>query len=244
MTADSPGARVLPLDPLALLRALKARRGFGRLKIALPHFELDNAKLGAALVGTAVESHLSVHFYGDFDALAEPVFTTFLEKGLVCYSVWDMQLLPSYPKSYELQIDRGFGSRMSRVLERHAQKLRETEPDPARHAALLKAFTRSPEFRAEMAMEARREPPGRGAKTYVDHVNCYARWRDRHPSPAELAAVRKLSPDHAAASVLALRKQIGDAPRLLLVAATNPKRAAAFRDAAARFGLLVEIEAV
>jgi hypothetical protein len=245
LSAGTQLASLPQLDPLQVLNTLKSTRGFARLKIALPTFTLDNPRLSAALEGTATPTHLRVHFHGDFDRLAQPLFTALTAQGLACYSVWDRTVLPAWPNSQVPSIDKGFATRMARITERKSLELRQTEPDPKRRARLLDAFLKSPEFRAEMANEARLEQPTtnkRHAKAYTDLVNCHARWRTGHPSASELAAVRKLSPALAALSLAELRTQIGTSPRLLLLTAVPPRQGVALRTSADQLGLLVDLE--
>jgi hypothetical protein len=140
-----------------------------------------------------------VGFFGNLEKLAKPLLLAMLAEGLTCYSVWEKQILESWPTVKELMIDAGFEPRMSRVVERESARLCEIEPDAGRRAKFLNAFVKSNEFRAEMAKEARLEKPieNRQKKTFSNVVNCLARWRAGHPAAAELVAVRKLSPPHA-----------------------------------------------
>jgi hypothetical protein len=244
LLAGSSLAPVAPLAPDRVLDSAKATRGLTRLKIALPSFHLDNPRLNAALDGTATETHIHVRFYGNFDKLAKPIFKILTSQGLTCYSVWDKRVLTDWPEWNEPTTDPGFAARMSRVTERKAIELRQTEPDAKRRAQFLDAFLKSPEFRAEMAKEARSDNP-RGShqtKTYADHLNCYARWKTGHPSAPELAAVRKLAPKFAALGIAELRTLIGNAPRLLLLTAAPPHQASELRHSADRHGLLLDIE--
>jgi hypothetical protein len=244
LQADSPSPPVAPLDPDRTLKAIKATRGFARLEITPPTFSLDNPRIGAALDGMTSESLLSVRFFGDFEKLAEPLFHALATDGLACYSVWDKQILTTWPKSQEIEIDSGFAARMARVIERKTLQFREAEPDADRRTKILSAFVNSPEFRAEMAREARSEQPGgtRRKKPYADVVNCYGRWRYGRPSASELAAVRKLAPRYAAMGMTELRNLIGTSPRLLLLTAAAPDQAATLRESADRNGLIVDIE--
>lgn len=244
LLAGTSPTDVSSLDPARVLQTLKATRGFARLTISLPVFRLDNPRLQAALEGTARESHIDVRFYGDFNTLAESLFRAFGAMGLVCYSVWDEKLVAKWPTWEELKPDKGFAARMLRIEQRETMRLREIEPDPKRRAKLLDAFVQSPEFRAEMAREARLEVSGqrRNTNTYSDYANCFIRWKKDHPSAQELLAARKLDPHLAAASIAELRKLIGNSPRLLVLTAGSPKRVAALRAAAARYGLALDVE--
>ncbi len=244
LVAGSAIADVAPLDPGRLLHVLKAKRGFSCLQISLPAFGFDDPRAEAALEGTASETHIDVHFYGNFEALAERVFGVLVAERLTCYSVWDKQLITSWPKWDELEIDKGFGARMARIVQREETKLRETEPDADRRSKLRDTFLRSPEFRAQMAKEGRLEEPNpdRRKKTYSDYVNCYARWTDGHPSTLELAAVRKLNAKYAGMSVVELRSMIGNAPRLVLLTGAHPREAAMLESAAVQHGLRLDIE--
>jgi hypothetical protein len=226
------------------LQTTKATRGLARLKVALPSFHLDNPRLNAALDGTATETHIHVRFHGNFDKLAKPLFKSLTSQGLTCYSVWDKKVLTDWPRWNETTIDPGFAARMSRVTDRKALELRQTEPDAKRRAQVLDAFLKSPEFRAEMAKAARLENPSdpHQTTTYADHLNCYARWKTGHPSAPELAAVRKLAPQLAALGIAELRTLIGNAPRLLLLTAAPPHQASELHHAADRHGLLLDIE--
>jgi hypothetical protein len=242
--AGSPSAQVVPLDAGRVLRALKETRGFARLKVALPHFSLDHQRVDAALEGAASETHVAVRFSGDFDKLAGPLFKALAAAGFVCYSVWDRTVLSEWLMREEPRIDNGFAARMTRVTQRKERELRETEPDPKRRARMLDAFVKSPEFRAEMAKAARLEGRGgdRRKRAYSGVVNCYVRWRDGRPSASELGAVRKLNSRFAAMGIAELRNLIGDAPRLPVLTAALPRQAAAFREAAERHGLVVDVE--
>lgn len=84
---------VTPLEPARVLKSLKAIRGFGRLKINLPHFSLDNPRADAAFEGDALGTHLLVRFYGNFDKMAEPLFSALTGQGFRCYSLWDPKLV-------------------------------------------------------------------------------------------------------------------------------------------------------
>jgi hypothetical protein len=96
-----------------------------------------------------------------------------------------------WPKWEVPSIDRGFAGRMQRILQRKTTELREVESDEKRRSQILDAFVKSPDFRAEMAREARREP-GRGKRTYDDVLNVYAKWKNGRASATELGALRKL----------------------------------------------------
>lgn len=244
VVAGSSSVPVVPLDPAGLLHALKAQRGLSRLKISLPVFSFDNRRAEAAFEGSATETHINVRFYGNFEKLAQQVFRAFVALGLVCYSIWDKKLITSWPEWEEVEIDKGFAARMSRVLQHKEQELHKTEPDAEQRAKILKQFVNSPEFRAEMAKEARLEKPSPGdrKKTYSDVVNCYVCWRDGRPSAAELAAVRKLDPKYGNMSIVELRNMIGNAPRLMLLTGVPPRQAAMLQDAATQHSLLLDIE--
>lgn len=236
---------IAPIDANGIVRRLKRRRGFSRLTIDPPRFSLDDTRREVAMEGTSYDTHLHVKFYGNFDELAAPLFAAMRAQGLVCYSVWDQKIIDAWPKWQEPRIDGGFGKRMSLVLERESARLRQTEPDPARRVAMLNAFVKSDEFRAQMAKEARAEsklvPRGR-KKTYADLVDCYARWNNGTPSAAELAAVRKLDAKYRATSIAELRKIIGAAPRLKLLTAVPPDRAKALAQSAFAAALTLDIE--
>lgn len=238
---EAPLPKVISLDPLAIMQRVQATRGFARLKVALPHFTLDNPQAGAALNGIVLPTHIRVGFYGNVDKLAERFLSALTATGLACYSVWDKAMIPQWPKWEEPFIDRGYAERMTRILQRMTAELRETEPDEKRRSQALNAFVDSPDFRAEMAREARREP-SRGKKTYDDVVNCYVRWKDGRASVTELGAVRKLDPKLAAMTLPDLCKQVGDAPRFLLAIAVPPRRAAQLRYLAEELGLSIESE--
>jgi hypothetical protein len=242
--ADPSAASVAKIDPARLLKSLKQKRGFAKLKLATPSFGLDDSKAEAAFEGTASDTHLHVTFYGNFDKVAEPLFNALLAEGLLCYSVWDRQLITEWPAGPEMEVDNGFAARMSRVVERKTNQLREIEPDPKQRTKLLNAFVKSHEFRAEMAREARAEGPRPAGEktTFSDLVNCYARWQTGHPSAGELATVRKLESKYGLMSIGELRSLIGDEPRLLLLRSVRPKRADALKNAAQAHGLLVDVE--
>jgi hypothetical protein len=244
LLAGSASAPVVRFDAATVLKAVKATHGFGRLWVDLPHFSFDNERIDAGLEGTADPTQVLVRFFGDFDTLAESLFDALIGQGFVCYSVWDKKLLAAWPKWEELKPDKGFADRMSRILQRETMRLRETEPDPKRRARLLDAFVKGPQFRAEMAREARLEGPGRRGLSapYSDYVNCFVRWKNGQPSASELAMVRKLDPRLAAMSIGELRNTIGDSPRLLLRTAIPPTQAGALREAAARHGLKLDVE--
>jgi hypothetical protein len=95
-----------------------------------------------------------------------------------------------------------------------------------------------------VAKEARLEGPSNPhrATTYADHMNCYARWKDGHPSAPELAAVRKLVTRFAAMGMTELRNLIGASPRLLLLTAAPPHQASELRHSADRHGLLLDLK--
>jgi hypothetical protein len=241
LLGEAPSPGVVPLDPAAVLQAVRSTRGFGRLKVALPHFSFDGPRTEAALKGVALPTHIRVGFFGNFDKLAKPLYHVLTGAGLVCYSVWDKSMLTEWPEWEEPTIDRGFAERMTRILRRKTIEMRETEPDEKRRSQLLDAFVKSTEFRAEMAREARREP-GRGKKTFDEVVNCYVRWKDGRASASELGAVRKLEPKLAAMSLGELRSLIGDSPRLLVATAVAPRQAAELRRTAEGLGLGLETE--
>lgn len=244
LLAGAPTASAAPLDLARTLDAIKSTHGFARLMADSPSFRLDNPRAEAALDGTATKTHITVRFYGNFEKLAQPLFKVLIAEGFACYSIWDRTLLTTWPKWEEPTIDKGFAGRMSRIMERKTRDLRETEPDPKRRAQLLDAFAKNPEFRAEMAKEARLEGSSSigQKKTYSDHPNCYVRWRDGRPSAAELGALRKLDPKFAAMSMADLRSQIGDTPRLLLLTAASPRQAGELRASAEEYGLIFEAE--
>jgi hypothetical protein len=185
-----------------------------------------------------------LHFFGNFERIAQPLFSALAAQGLVCYSVWDKQILNEWPQWKEPYIDKGFASRMEHVVARKTLELRQRVPDAKQRSKLLAAFVRSEEFRAEMARQARlEEPSGKGhRKTYSDAVNCFARWKNGHPSASELAVLRKLDSKFAAMSITDLEALAGQSPRLLLLSAVPPRQAAEFRDAAERQGLVLDIE--
>lgn len=241
LLGEAPPPNVVPFDPATMLQAVRNTRGFSRLKVALPHFSFENPRAGAALDGTALPTHIRVGFFGNFEKVAEPFFEALTTAGLVCYSLGDKSILTRWPKRDEPTIDRGFAGRIGRILQRKTIELRETEPDERRRRQILDTFVNSPEFRAEMAREARREP-GRGKKSYDDVVNCYVRWKDGRATASELGAVRKLDPKLAAMSLSELRAHVGDAPRLLLVTAALPQRTAELRRSAEGLGLSIESE--
>ena len=242
--AEPSSAPVAKIDPAHLLKSVKQKRGFAKLKLAIPTFGLDDSKSKAAFEGIASDTHVSVRFYGDFDKVAKALFDALVTEGLLCYSVWDQKLLTEWPAGREMEIDKGFAARMSRVVERKTNQLREIEPDRRQRIKLLNAFVKSDEFRAEMAREARAEGrrPGGDETTFSDLVNCYARWQTGHPSARELAAVRKLESKYGQTSIGELRTLIGDEPRLLLLRAVRPKRADALKNAAQAHGLRVDVE--
>ena len=244
LLADPSSATVARIDPARLLKSLKQKRGFAKLKLAIPSFGLDDSRAKAAFEGTALDTHISVQFYGDFDKVANVLFDALVTEGLLCYSVWDQKLLSEWPAGREMEIDNGFAARMSRVVERKTNQLRQIEPDSKRRTKLLNAFVKSDEFRAEMAREARADGrrPGGDRKTFSDLVNCYARWQTGHPSAGELAAVRKLESKYGQMSIGELRTLIRDEPRLLLLRAVRPKRADALKNAAQVHGLRVDVE--
>jgi hypothetical protein len=239
----TPSPDVVPLDVPAILQAVRRRRGLARMKVALPHFSFDNPRAEGAFLGTALPTHIFVQFFGNFEKVAEPLFHALAATGLECYSVWEKSMLTEWPKWEGPTIDSGFGERITRILERKTAELRATEPDENRRRQMLDAFTKGPEFRAEMAREARREP-GRARKVYDDVVNCYVRWKDGRASAAELGAVRKLDPKFSLMSLSELKKQAGDGPRLLVATAIVPQRAAGLRRSAEELGLCVENESV
>jgi hypothetical protein len=245
LASESPADGATPIETEYVLRRLTGNRGFTRLKINLPRFSLDNPRREVSMEGMAYDTHLRVGFYGNFEVLAAPLFKALRSLGLTWYSVWDKKILNAWPKFKEPQIDSSFGARMTRVMQRETARLRETEPDERRRTALLNAFIRSPEFKAQMAQEARNEstPARRGRKkTYSDYVDCYARWTTGRPSAAELAALRKVNPKSAAMSLAELRQSIGDSPRLKFLTGIPPSRAANLIRAAAKEGLIVETE--
>ena len=231
-----------PIEPEAVLEVVRKTRGFARLKVALPAFGFDDPRSGAAFEGTACPTHLHVRFYGDFDKVAALLFNVLTANGMSCYSVWDESVVLDWPRRDEPAIDPGFAARMERLLEHKARELREAEPDEKRRRQMLDQYAKSPEFRAEMAREARREAGGRGPKAYEDFVNCYVRWKDGRASVAELGAVRKLYPKLAAMSLPQLRAHAGDAPRLLVATAVEPQEAAELRREAKQAGLTLDIE--
>ena len=118
---------VVPLDPLAVVQNIRSTRGFARLKVALPRFSFDSSRAEAAMEGTALATHIRVGFLGNFEKLAEPLFNALTATGLVCYSIWDKAILTEWPKWEEPTIDRGFGERMTRILQRKTAELREVE---------------------------------------------------------------------------------------------------------------------
>jgi hypothetical protein len=238
---EAPSPDVVPLDPLPVLQNIRSTRGFARLKVALPDFSLDNPRAETALEGTALPTHIRVGFFGDFEKLAELLFKAVTTTGLVCYSIWDKAMLTEWPKWEEPTIDRGFGERMNRILQRKTAELRDVEPDEKRRSQILDAFVKSPEFVAEMAREARREP-GRGKKTYDDVLNVYAKWKNDRPSATELGALRKLDAKLAAMSLSDLRAHVGESPRFLLATAVAPRIAAELRRSGEALGLAVEVE--
>lgn len=241
LVGEARSPQVIVLNPVVLLQTVRNTRGFARLKVALPNFSLDRPGAEAAMEGVALPTHIRVGFFGNFEKLGEQLFDVLVATGLVCYSALDKAMLTKWPKGVEPDIDRGFGERMTRVLQRKTAELREIEPDEKRRGRILDAFVKSPEFQAEMAREARREP-GRGKKAYGDVVNCYVRWREGRASATALGAVRKLDSKLAAMSLPELRVHIGDAPRLLLAAAVVPRRAAELRQLAEGLGLSIESE--
>jgi hypothetical protein len=235
------------IDATGLVWRLKGKPEFARLEINLPHFSLDDPRREVGMDGTAYETHIHVRFYGNFGDPAGRLFEAMRAEGLVCYSVWDGKFLDSWPKWQELEVDGGFGARMSRIVERESARLRGIEPDPRRRVAMLNAFVKSADFRAQMAKEGRAEskPARRGqTKTYSDYVDCYVRWKTGRPSAKELAALRKLDTRYAAMSVAALCRIIGDSPRLKLLTAVHASRAAEFLKSGARSTLLIDIEPV
>jgi hypothetical protein len=238
---EAPAPDVVPLNPAALLQTVRNAPGFRRLKVALPHFSLDRPAADATLEGTAFPTHIRVGFFGNFEKIAEPLFNVLSSIGLVCYSVWDKMMLTEWPMWEEPTFDRGFAKRMSRVLQRKTAELRQTEPDEKRRRQILDAFAESPQFRAQMAREARSEPR-RGKKTYDDVLNCYVRWKGGRASATELGAIRKLDPKLAAMSLSQLRTHVGNRPRLLLATAVAPRRAAELRRSAEGLGLSIENE--
>jgi len=242
----SASHKIASLDPQQVLQWLKSKRGFGRMKLSIPTFELDNERLEVSMEGTAYETHLDVRFFGNFEKLAEPLFKAMTADGFACYSVADSKMLTAWPEWDEPTIDSGFGARMTRVLERETKRLAETEPDRSKHAKILAAFVQSPEFKLEMASEARNEPPsGKHKKrSYTDLVNCYARWKSTHPTAMELAAVRNLVPKFKAMGIADLKSIIADAPRLLLLTAATTVRANAMRESALNQDLQIDIEPV
>ncbi|HEY8749629.1 MAG TPA: hypothetical protein VIM11_16720 [Tepidisphaeraceae bacterium] len=185
-----------------------------------------------------------MHFYGNFSKLAASLFRALDAKGLACYSIWDKNLLSTWPEVEELNIDKGFASRMSRIVKRETLKLCEIEPDPRKRARVLNAFVKSPDFRAEMAKEARLESPDkvRKKKAYSDFVNCYACWKTGHPSALELAAVRKIIPEYALIGITGLRSMIGDSPQFILLKGVSPRRATMLTNVALQHGLHVVVE--
>jgi hypothetical protein len=238
---ETPSPGVVPIDPPAILKNIRSTRGFARLRVALPHFSFDNPRAEAALEGTALATHIRVGFFGNFEKVAEPLFNALTAAGLVCYSVWDKAMLSEWPKWEEPTIDRGFAGRMQRVLQRKTIELREVEPDEKRRSQVLDAFVKSPEFRSEMAREARRES-GRCKKAYDDVLNVYAKWKNGRPSATELGALRKLDAQLAAMSLSDLRVHVGESPRLLLATAVVPRVAAELRRSGEALGLSVETE--
>jgi hypothetical protein len=238
---EAPSPDVVPLDPLAVLQNIRSTRGFARLKVALPHFSFDNPRAEAALEGVALPTHIRVGFFGDFEKVAESLFNALNATGLVSYSVWDKAMLTEWPKWEEPAIDRGFGERMTRILQRKTAELREAEPDEKRRSQILDAFAKSPEFLAEMAREARRES-GRGRKAYDDYLNVYAKWKNGRASATELGALRKLDAKLAGMSLSGLRAHVGESPRLLLATAVAPRAAAELRRSGEALGLAVETE--
>jgi hypothetical protein len=131
---SSPSPRVAQLEPSRILQAVRETRGFARLKIALPSFSFDNPRVEAAFEGTAMQSHIHIRFYGNFDRVAEPLFNGLTALGLACYSVWDKVILVDWPKWEEPSIDAGFAARTARIMERKTLDLRETVPDARRRA--------------------------------------------------------------------------------------------------------------
>jgi hypothetical protein len=238
---EAPSPSVVPLDPLAVLQNIRSTRGFARLKVALPHFSFDSPRAEAALEGTALATHVRVGFFGNFEKVAEPLFNALTSSGLVCYSIWDKALLTEWPEWEEPTIDRGFASRMQRILQRKTTELRKVEPDEKRRSQILDAFVNSPEFRAEMAREARRES-GQGKKAYDDVLNVYAKWMNDRASATELGALRKLDAKLGAMSLSDLRAHVGQSPRLLLATAVAPRVAAELRRSGEALGLAVEVE--
>jgi hypothetical protein len=238
---EVPSPSLVPIDPLAVLKNIRSTRGFARLKVALPHFSFDNARAEAAMEGTALPTHIRVGFFGNFEKVAEPLFNALTATGFVCYSVWDKAMLTEWPEWEEPTIDRGFGERMTRILHRKTAELREVESDEKRRSQILDTFVKSPEFRSEMAREARREP-GRGKKAYDDVLNVYARWKNDRASATELGALRKLDAKLSAMSLSALRTHVGESRRLLLAAAVPPRVAAELRRSGEALGLKVETE--
>ena len=238
----SPSTSVEQLDPLGTLHAVQNTRGFARLKIALPSFNFDSPRFEAAFEGTAEQTHIHVRFFGNFDKVAEPLYNALTALGLACYSVWDKAIFADWPIWEEPTVDSGFAARMTRILERKTLELRETVPDSNRRAQILAAFVKSPEFRAEMAAEARLEKPSRQKKAYSDLLNCYVRWKDGRASASELGAVRKLCPRFAAMSIAELRMQSGGSPRLLLLTAATARQAAELRRSAEQHGIALDIE--
>jgi len=242
-SSSSAISGVAPLEPSEVVRTIRATRGFARLKTAPPAFSFDNPRLEAAFEGTVERTHVSVRFYGNFERVAEPLFKALRAMDFTCYSVWDGTILADWPACAEPTVDAGFAARMTRIMERKTRELRETEPDAARRARLLDAFVKSPEFRGEMAAEARRESSGGGGrKAYTDLVNCYVRWREGRPSAVELGAVRRLDPGLGAKSVGELRAAVGDLPRMLLRTAITKWQAGELRRQAAELGVAVEFE--
>jgi len=240
LTASSTAIdEVVPLEAEEILPALRATRGFARLKVTPPDFSFDNPRLEAAFDGRAERTHVSVRFYGNFERVARPLFDALGAMGLTCYSVWDEAILVDWPQWEERVVDAGFAARMTRLLERKTRELQETTPDIGVRKRMLDAFLKSAAFAAEMAAEARRESGDGG-----DLVNGYVRWRAGRPSAAELAGVRKLDPALGAKSVGDLRAVIGDSPRLLVRRGITRRQEGELRRLAAGLGLEVEFEEV
>jgi len=118
---------------------------------------MDNARAEAALQGTATETHIVVHFYGNFEKLAKPLFNALKGMGFNCFSAWDRKIINTWPKSETPRVDKGFVARMMRVIQRRASELRETVADADERTRILGEVVKSPEFRAQMADEERLE---------------------------------------------------------------------------------------
>jgi hypothetical protein len=236
-------AEAVELDPAAILRAVREKRGFARLKVALPTFSFDNPRAEAAFEGSTTSTHIRVVFYGNFDKVAEPLFDALTAQGLTCYSEWDKTIFAKWPQEEASTIDGGFAARMDQVLQRKSVELNLAEADPRQRLKMLNEFLKGAEFRGAMAAEAAAEKPGRGKKAYSELVNCFARWKTGKPSAGELAGLRKVDAKFAAMSVADLRAQAAGSSRLLICTAVTPRRATALRRAAEQHGVIVDVEA-